>query len=47
MTIYETLKAKLGREPSAAELKADVTRIKTEAVIEAAQHGKLSWQRKH
>lgn len=27
MTIYEALRAKLGREPTHAELKADVKRI--------------------
>lgn len=30
-TIYEALKAKLGREPSNAELKAEVLRILREA----------------
>jgi hypothetical protein len=46
MTIYEALRRKLGREPSNAELRADVQRIKDEALIERASHGKLSWQRR-
>jgi hypothetical protein len=45
-TIYEALKAKLGREPTNAELKADVKRILNEALIERAEAGKLSHQRK-
>lgn len=44
-TIYEALKAKLGREPTNAELKADVQRIKTEALVEMADKGKLAHQR--
>lgn len=46
MTIYEALKAKLGREPTNDEIKADVDRIKREALEDAAAAGKLSWQRK-
>ena len=46
MTIYEALKTKLGREPTNAELKADVQRIKEEALIEAATKGKLRHQRR-
>ncbi len=45
-TIYEALKAKLGREPSNAELKADVQRILTEGTIERAMAGRLPHQRK-
>ena len=45
-TIYEALRAKLGREPTNAELKADVQRIKTDALVEAATNGKLAMQRK-
>lgn len=45
-TIYEALRAKLGREPTSAELKADVDRIKREALVEAAQKGKLRHQRR-
>ena len=46
MTIYEALKAKLGREPTPAELKADVKRILQEGLIELAEKGKLPHQRK-
>lgn len=45
-TIYEALRAKLGREPTDAELKADVERIKREAVDELARLGKLPHQRR-
>jgi hypothetical protein len=45
MTIYQALKAKLGREPTNAELKAEVARIKTEALVDAATAGKLRYQR--
>lgn len=45
-TIYEALALKLGRTPTNAELKADVERIKTEALIELASKGKLSFQRR-
>ena len=45
-TIYEALRAKLGRNPTNAELKADVSRIKEEALIDTARRGKLSHQRK-
>jgi len=45
-TIYATLKAKLGREPTHAELKADVQRILAEATADRAARGKLSHQRK-
>lgn len=41
-TIYEALRDKLGREPTNAELKADVSRILEEARIERIQRkGKL------
>lgn len=46
MTIYEALTAKLGRTPTNSELRAEVERIKTEAVIELAQAGKLPHQRR-
>ena len=46
MTIYEALKTKLGRTPTSAELKADVQRIKTGALVEAATNGKLRHQRR-
>ena len=45
-TIYEALQAKLGRVPINAELKADVERIKREAVVEMANKGRLWFQRK-
>lgn len=46
MTIYEALKAKLGREPTNAELKAVVARILEEAYIERAEAGKLAHQKR-
>lgn len=46
MTIYEALKAKLGREPTGAELKADVARIKESAMVDLASKGKLPHQRR-
>lgn len=46
MTIYESLKARLGREPTPAELKADVERIKREAIADLAAAGKLNHQRR-
>lgn len=45
-TIYEALTAKLGRIPTNAELRADVERIKREAIRELASKGKLPHQRK-
>ena len=45
-TIYEALKEKLGREPTHAELKADVRRILEEGTIERAEAGKLAHQRR-
>lgn len=46
-TIYEALAAKLGREPTNAEVKADVERILDEAAQERAAAGKLRHQRKN
>lgn len=46
MTIYEALKAKLGREPTNEELKADVQRILQDVMRDRATEGKLSHQRK-
>ena len=46
MTIYDALAKKLGRAPTNAELKADVERIKTAALVEAATHGRLPHQRR-
>ena len=44
-TIYEALEAKLGgRTPTNAELKAEVERIKTEALVDLASKGKLAFQ---
>lgn len=45
-TIYEALRVKLDREPTHAEIKADVHRILTEAMIERAEQGKMPHQRK-
>lgn len=45
-TIYEALKASLGREPSAAELRADVQRIIRAGYEQAAACGKLAYQRR-
>lgn len=46
MTIYAALKAKLNREPTSAELKAEVARIKECALIDSATKGKLAHQRR-
>jgi hypothetical protein len=46
LTIYEALRRKLGREPTHAELKADVKRILHEGWIERAGKGKLAHQRR-
>ena len=43
-TIYEALRTKLGREPTEAELIADVKRILAESTIERAMDGKLPHQ---
>lgn len=44
-TIYEALRAKLGREPSHRELVDDVKRILDEVTQELAAQGKLRFQR--
>jgi hypothetical protein len=44
-TIYKVLRDKLGREPTNAELKAEVDRIKQEALVGLAEKGKLPFQR--
>ena len=36
-TIYEALKARLGREPSGAEIRADVQRILWDSVCDRAE----------
>lgn len=45
-TIYQALRAKLGREPTNEELKADVRRILEETTQELAEAGRLSHQRR-
>ena len=45
-TIYEALRDKLGREPTNAELKADVKRIMADAIADLASKGKLPHQRR-
>lgn len=45
-TIYEALTAKLGREPTHAEIKAVVARILSEVTAGLAAQGKLPHQRK-
>ena len=40
-TIYEALATKLGRTPTASELKADFNRILQEGVIEMAGKGEM------
>jgi len=45
-TIYQALAEKLGRAPTNAELRAEVARIKEEALIDTATKGKLGWQRR-
>lgn len=45
MTIYEALRAKLGREPTHAEIREDVRRILDAAIVERAEAGKLKHQR--
>lgn len=44
-TIYNRLAAKLGRAPTAAEVKADVRRILEEATADLASKGALPRQR--
>ncbi len=45
-TIWESLATKLGREPTDAEACAEVRRILTDGLIEAAGAGNLPHQRK-
>lgn len=45
-TIYEALKAKLNREPSNIELKAEVNCILDDGMVELAGQAKLSHQRR-
>jgi len=44
-TVWNRLAARLGREPTHAEAKADVLRILTEVRIDLASKGKLKMQR--
>lgn len=45
-TIYAALARMLGREPTNAELKAEITRIGEETLIKQAAAGKLPHQRR-
>lgn len=45
-TIYGVLREKLGREPTNAELVADVRRILADGNAELASKGRLPFQRK-
>ncbi len=45
-TIYEALATKLGRLPTNEELRADVQRIKRDAVVGLASNGRLPFQHK-
>lgn len=44
-TIYEALRTKLGREPTNAEIKADIHRILQAGLVERAEKGQLPHQR--
>jgi len=44
-TIYEALRDRLGREPTNAELKADVQRIFDDGLVKQAEAGKLKHQK--
>lgn len=46
MTVYEALRQKLGREPTNAEIKADMQRIADEVLVEMASRGKMRHQRR-
>lgn len=46
LTICEALATKLGREPTSAELKADVERILEDSLVERAAAGQLTHQRR-
>lgn len=46
MTIWQALAAKLDREPTAAEVKAEIARIREDALVETAIKGKLAHQRR-
>lgn len=44
-TIYNRLAARLGRVPTAAEVRADVSRILTASLVDRATKGQLAHQR--
>jgi hypothetical protein len=45
-TIHNRLKARLGREPTNAELRDEVRRILSESTCERAEQGKMRHQRR-
>jgi hypothetical protein len=45
-TIYQALATKLGRIPFNFEIRAEVERIKQDALAELASAGKLNYQRR-
>lgn len=45
-TIWSKLAERLGREPTHAEVKAEVKRILAESLVERAEAGKLAHQRR-
>ena len=45
-TIYAALAHRMGREPTNAELKAEIKRILQETLVELAEAGKLKHQRR-
>lgn len=45
-TIFEALRAKLGRDPTPAEIAAEMRRILSEVHVDLAEAGKLPHQRR-
>ena len=45
-TIWNRLAARLGREPTDAEARAEVLRVLDEVLVERADAGRLPWQRR-
>jgi hypothetical protein len=45
-TIWNALARKLGRQPTLAEVKAEVARILQDGIVERAEAGKLRHQRR-
>jgi len=45
-TIYEALRTRLTREPTSAELRAEVARVKADALVSLASRGGMRHQRK-